>query len=56
LQHIEQDDRVSMGLNGNLYFSNVLEKDNRSDYCCYASFPRIYTMVQKNPMAIVVMS
>ncbi|XP_053339344.1 cell adhesion molecule L1-like a [Clarias gariepinus] len=56
LQHIEQDDRVSMGLNGNLYISNVLEKDNRSDYCCYASFPGIRTIVQKSPMAIVVMS
>ncbi|MCI4387537.1 hypothetical protein PGIGA_G00075220 [Pangasianodon gigas] len=56
LQHIEQDERVSMGLNGNLYFSNVLEKDSRSDYCCFASFPRIRTIVQKTAMAIVVMS
>ncbi|KAK3547472.1 hypothetical protein QTP86_021178 [Hemibagrus guttatus] len=56
LEHIEQDERVSMGLNGNLYFSNVLEKDNRRDYCCFASFPRIRTIVQKTAMAIEVMS
>ncbi|XP_072552280.1 cell adhesion molecule L1-like a isoform X3 [Salminus brasiliensis] len=55
LQHIEQDERVSMGLNGNLYFSNTLEKDSRSDYCCFASFSRIRTIVQKTSMAIVVM-
>lgn len=54
LQHIEQSERVSMGLNGNLYFSNVVEKDSRSDYCCFASFSRIRTIVQKNAMAIVV--
>uniref|UniRef100_A0A8B9L0A1 Neural cell adhesion molecule L1-like protein n=1 Tax=Astyanax mexicanus TaxID=7994 RepID=A0A8B9L0A1_ASTMX len=52
LQHIEQDNRVSMSLNGNLYFSNTMSKDSRSDYCCFASFGRIRTIVQKNAMAI----
>ncbi|KAI5612378.1 neural cell adhesion molecule L1-like protein precursor, partial [Silurus asotus] len=56
LQHIDQDERVSMGLNGNLYFSNVQEKDSRSNYCCFASFPKIRTIVQKTALAIVVMS
>ncbi|XP_060793958.1 cell adhesion molecule L1-like a isoform X2 [Neoarius graeffei] len=56
LEHILQDERVSMGLNGNLYFSNVLAKDSRSDYSCFASFPKIRTIVQKTAMAIVVMS
>ncbi|KAJ8259745.1 hypothetical protein GJAV_G00172930 [Gymnothorax javanicus] len=54
LQHIEQDERVSMGLNGNLYFSNAQLKDSRRDYCCYASFPRIRTIVQKNAMSVIV--
>uniref|UniRef100_A0AAR2IXI5 Neural cell adhesion molecule L1-like protein n=1 Tax=Pygocentrus nattereri TaxID=42514 RepID=A0AAR2IXI5_PYGNA len=54
LQHIEQDERVSMGLNGNLYFSNTLVKDSRSDYCCFASFSAIRTIVQKTAMAIAV--
>uniref|UniRef100_A0A3B4EPA3 Neural cell adhesion molecule L1-like protein n=1 Tax=Pygocentrus nattereri TaxID=42514 RepID=A0A3B4EPA3_PYGNA len=54
LQHIEQDERVSMGLNGNLYFSNTLVKDSRSDYCCFASFSAIRTIVQKTAMTHVV--
>uniref|UniRef100_A0A8C2Q719 Cell adhesion molecule L1-like b n=1 Tax=Cyprinus carpio TaxID=7962 RepID=A0A8C2Q719_CYPCA len=53
LQHIEQDERVSMGLNGNLYFSNAIKTDSRRDYCCFAAFPRIRTIVQKNAMSSV---
>ncbi|XP_033940053.1 neural cell adhesion molecule L1-like protein [Pseudochaenichthys georgianus] len=54
LQHIEQDERVSMGLNGDLYFSHAMEKDSRRDYCCFAAFPRIRTIVQKNAMSVIV--
>uniref|UniRef100_A0A673YEC1 Neural cell adhesion molecule L1 n=1 Tax=Salmo trutta TaxID=8032 RepID=A0A673YEC1_SALTR len=56
LQHIEQDDRVSMGLNGDLFFSNALEKDSHRDYCCFAAFPKIRTIVQKNAMSVIVKS
>uniref|UniRef100_A0A4W5NI63 Neural cell adhesion molecule L1-like protein n=1 Tax=Hucho hucho TaxID=62062 RepID=A0A4W5NI63_9TELE len=56
LQHIEQDDRVSTGLNGNLFFSNALEKDSHRDYCCFAAFPKIHTIVQKNAMSVIVKS
>ncbi|MEQ2196669.1 hypothetical protein XENOCAPTIV_007898 [Xenoophorus captivus] len=52
LQHIEQDERVSTGLNGDLYFSHAVEKDSRRDYCCYAAFPRIRTIVQKTAMSV----
>ncbi|XP_061901700.1 neural cell adhesion molecule L1-like protein isoform X5 [Entelurus aequoreus] len=52
LQHIEQDERVSMGLNGDLYFSHAVEKDSRRDYCCFAAFPRIRTIVQKTAMSV----
>uniref|UniRef100_G3PD59 Neural cell adhesion molecule L1-like protein n=1 Tax=Gasterosteus aculeatus aculeatus TaxID=481459 RepID=G3PD59_GASAC len=54
LQHIEQDERVSMGLNGDLYFSHAVEKDSRRDYCCFAAFSKIRTIVQKNAMSVVV--
>ncbi|XP_035008211.1 neural cell adhesion molecule L1-like protein isoform X4 [Hippoglossus stenolepis] len=54
LQHIEQDERVSMGLNGDLYFSHAEHKDSRRDYCCFAAFPRIRTIVQKIAMAVIV--
>ncbi|KAJ7998564.1 hypothetical protein DPEC_G00206220 [Dallia pectoralis] len=56
LHLIEQDERVSMGLNGDLYFSNALIKDSRQDYCCYASFPSIPTIVQKTALSLVVRS
>lgn len=56
LEHIEQDERVSMGTDGNLYFSNALQKDSRMDYCCFAAFRTIRTIVQKTAMAVVVES
>lgn len=56
LEHIEQDERVSMGTDGNLYFSNALQNDSRPDYCCFASFSKIRTIVQKTAMAVVVQS
>ncbi|XP_041860715.1 neural cell adhesion molecule L1-like protein isoform X2 [Melanotaenia boesemani] len=56
LRHIEQDQRVSMGTDGNLYFSHALQKDSRNDYCCFAAFPKIRTIVQKTAMAVVVKS
>uniref|UniRef100_A0A8C9SLU5 Neural cell adhesion molecule L1 n=1 Tax=Scleropages formosus TaxID=113540 RepID=A0A8C9SLU5_SCLFO len=52
LKQIEQNQRVSTGLDGNLYFSNTLEEDSREDYCCFASFPSIPTIVQKTPMVL----
>ncbi|KAF7654618.1 hypothetical protein LDENG_00067150, partial [Lucifuga dentata] len=54
LQHIEQDERVSTGLNGDLYFSHAIDKDSRRDYCCFAAFPRIRTIVQKTAMSVIV--
>uniref|UniRef100_G3NVB9 Cell adhesion molecule L1-like b n=1 Tax=Gasterosteus aculeatus aculeatus TaxID=481459 RepID=G3NVB9_GASAC len=56
LKHIEQDERVSMGIDGNLYFSNALQNDSRADYCCFAHFSKIRTIVQKTQMAVVVKS
>ncbi|KAM5220960.1 neural cell adhesion molecule L1 isoform 2-T2 [Ctenodactylus gundi] len=48
--HIKQDERVSMGQNGNLYFANVLLTDNHSDYICNAHFPGTRTIIQKEPI------
>ncbi|XP_069383153.1 cell adhesion molecule L1-like a isoform X15 [Paralichthys olivaceus] len=56
LQLIEQNDRVSMDVNGNLYFSNALQKDSRQDYSCCVAFSMIRTIIQKTAMAIVVKS
>ncbi|KAL7407095.1 hypothetical protein ABVT39_002922 [Epinephelus coioides] len=49
---IPQDKRVSMGLNGDLYFSNVLAKDAHTDYSCNARFLFTHTIQQKNPFTL----
>lgn len=56
LQHIPQDERVSMGTDGNLYFSHALKNDSRRDYTCVAAFNKIRTIIQKSPMSVVVQS
>ncbi|KAB1264443.1 Neural cell adhesion molecule L1-like protein [Camelus dromedarius] len=56
LEHIKQDERVYMSQKGDLYFANVEEKDSRNDYCCFAAFPRLRTIVQKMPMKLTVNS
>ncbi|XP_036905424.1 neural cell adhesion molecule L1-like protein isoform X1 [Sturnira hondurensis] len=56
LEHIEQDERVYMSREGDLHFANVEEKDSRNDYCCFAAFPRLRTIVQKVPMKLAVLS
>ncbi|XP_070405223.1 neurofascin homolog (chicken) a isoform X11 [Nothobranchius furzeri] len=51
---IAQDKRVSMGLNGDLYFSNVLVRDAQTDYSCNARFLFTHTIQQKNPFTLKV--
>uniref|UniRef100_A0A4W6ETD0 Ig-like domain-containing protein n=1 Tax=Lates calcarifer TaxID=8187 RepID=A0A4W6ETD0_LATCA len=41
---IPQDKRVSMGLNGDLYFSNVIAQDAYTDYSCNARFLFTHTI------------
>ncbi|CAN9512169.1 unnamed protein product [Ophioblennius macclurei] len=49
---IPQDERVSKGLNGDLYFSNVLVQDAQTDYSCNARFLFTHTIQQKNPFTL----
>ncbi|XP_022601301.1 neurofascin isoform X4 [Seriola dumerili] len=51
---IRQDKRVSMGLNGDLYFSNVIAQDAQTDYSCSARFLFTHTIQQKNPFTLKV--
>uniref|UniRef100_A0A8C8J769 Neurofascin n=1 Tax=Oncorhynchus tshawytscha TaxID=74940 RepID=A0A8C8J769_ONCTS len=44
---IKQDRRVSMGVNGDLYFSHVYVNDSATDYCCNARFPYKNIIQQK---------
>ncbi|KAG8516838.1 Neural cell adhesion molecule L1-like protein, partial [Galemys pyrenaicus] len=56
LQHVEQDERVHVSRRGDLHFANVGERDSRSDYCCFAAFPRLRTIVQQMPVGLTVRS
>ncbi|XP_047416502.1 neuronal cell adhesion molecule isoform X34 [Sciurus carolinensis] len=55
-QRLPQSERVSQGLNGDLYFSNVLPQDTREDYICYARFNHTQTIQQKQPISVKVIS
>uniref|UniRef100_A0A8C4RGM4 Neuronal cell adhesion molecule n=1 Tax=Erpetoichthys calabaricus TaxID=27687 RepID=A0A8C4RGM4_ERPCA len=55
-QRLPQSNRVSQGLNGDLYFSNLKVEDTRSDYICYARFNHTQTIQQKQPISVKVLS
>ncbi|XP_061905803.1 neurofascin homolog (chicken) a isoform X10 [Entelurus aequoreus] len=53
---IRQDKRVSKGLNGDMYFSNVVAQDANNDYSCNARFPFTHTIQQKNPFTLKIIT
>ncbi|KAM8973601.1 neuronal cell adhesion molecule isoform 5-T5 [Pelodytes ibericus] len=53
---LPQNERVSQGLNGDLYFSNVQPEDTRDFYICYARFNLTQTIHQKQPISLKVLS
>ncbi|KAK2851707.1 hypothetical protein Q5P01_007983 [Channa striata] len=55
-QPVRQDRRVSMGISGDLYFSNVLFNDSATDYCCNARFPYKNVIQQKMPVVVKVLT
>ncbi|XP_078424603.1 neuronal cell adhesion molecule a isoform X4 [Cetorhinus maximus] len=56
MQRFTQNTRVSQGLNGDLYFSNVQPEDTRGDYICYARFNHTQTIQQKQPISVKVLT
>ncbi|XP_076022370.1 neurofascin [Genypterus blacodes] len=53
---VRPDRRVSMGVNGDLYFSNVLMNDSVADFCCNARFPYKNVIQQKMPVVVKVLT
>uniref|UniRef100_A0A3Q2ZNE1 Neural cell adhesion molecule L1.1-like n=1 Tax=Kryptolebias marmoratus TaxID=37003 RepID=A0A3Q2ZNE1_KRYMA len=45
MHHINQSDRVMTGLDGNLYFANVLETDGKAQYLCTAQYTKAMTVL-----------
>lgn len=56
MEPIPQDQRVSQGHNGDLYFSNVMVQDMQTDYSCNARFHFTHTIQQKNPFTLKVLT
>ncbi|XP_061910603.1 neural cell adhesion molecule L1.1-like isoform X2 [Entelurus aequoreus] len=52
--HINQSDRVMVGLTGNLYFSNLLRSDSRDDYVCNAQYSAARTMLPDTIISLTV--
>uniref|UniRef100_A0A8C4ZD09 Neurofascin n=1 Tax=Gadus morhua TaxID=8049 RepID=A0A8C4ZD09_GADMO len=53
---LSRDRRVSTGINGDLYFSNVLFNDSHTDYCCNARLPHKHSIQQKRPVVVKVIT
>ncbi|XP_075052196.1 neurofascin isoform X7 [Mixophyes fleayi] len=56
MEPITQNRRVSQGLNGDLYFSNVLREDALTDYSCNARSHFTHTIQQKNAYTLKVLT
>ncbi|KAM9342378.1 neural cell adhesion molecule L1.1-like [Pholidichthys leucotaenia] len=54
--HIKQNDRVMAGLDGNLYFSNLLKSDTRDDYICNAQYMAAGIILPTNAVKLTVMA
>ncbi|XP_041860728.1 neural cell adhesion molecule L1.1-like isoform X2 [Melanotaenia boesemani] len=52
--HIEQNDRVMTGLDGNLYFSNLWRNDSRKDYICNAQYAAARTILPETAIRLTV--
>ncbi|MEQ2244238.1 hypothetical protein ILYODFUR_015117, partial [Ilyodon furcidens] len=54
--HIPQNERVMIGLDGNLYFSNLVMDDSREDYNCYAQYTSARTIIHPTAVRLTVQS
>ncbi|XP_073731454.1 neural cell adhesion molecule L1.2 isoform X1 [Misgurnus anguillicaudatus] len=54
LRHIQQNERVIQGRDGNLYFSHVTMDDSREDYTCNTQFPSARIIMLKDPIKLTV--
>uniref|UniRef100_A0A7N6B015 Neural cell adhesion molecule L1 n=1 Tax=Anabas testudineus TaxID=64144 RepID=A0A7N6B015_ANATE len=53
--HIKQSDRVMVGLDGKLYFANLLKSDSKEDYICNAQYSEARTILPDTVVALKVM-
>uniref|UniRef100_UPI0037E9105F neural cell adhesion molecule L1.1-like isoform X2 n=1 Tax=Semicossyphus pulcher TaxID=241346 RepID=UPI0037E9105F len=53
--HIKESDRVTVGLNGSLFFANVLRSDSRDDYICNAQYYAARTILPETAVSLTVL-
>uniref|UniRef100_A0A3B4FBZ0 Neural cell adhesion molecule L1.1-like n=1 Tax=Pundamilia nyererei TaxID=303518 RepID=A0A3B4FBZ0_9CICH len=54
LMHITRSDRVTMGLDGKLYFANLVKSDSREDYICHAQYREARTILPATAVSLSV--
>ncbi|CAN9515239.1 unnamed protein product [Ophioblennius macclurei] len=53
--HIQQSERVFVGLDGNLYIANLLRSDSRDDYICHAQYAEVQIILPENAINLTVL-
>nr|XP_046252346.1 neural cell adhesion molecule L1.1-like isoform X3 [Scatophagus argus] len=53
--HITQNDRVVVGLDGSLFFSNLWKNDSRNDYICNAQYSAARTILPETAVSLTVL-
>uniref|UniRef100_A0A3B4FB05 Neural cell adhesion molecule L1.1-like n=1 Tax=Pundamilia nyererei TaxID=303518 RepID=A0A3B4FB05_9CICH len=52
--NISKPDRVTMGLDGKLYFANLVKSDSREDYICHAQYREARTILPATAVSLSV--
>lgn len=55
LHHIQLNQRVMVGKDGNLYFAHLTSDDSRDDYTCNVQYLATRTILAKEPITLTVM-
>ncbi|XP_030589702.1 neural cell adhesion molecule L1.1-like isoform X2 [Archocentrus centrarchus] len=54
LMHISRSERVTIGLDGNLYFANLEQSDSKEDYICHAQYKEARTILPATSVSLTV--
>ncbi|XP_004567617.2 neural cell adhesion molecule L1.1 isoform X2 [Maylandia zebra] len=54
LMHITRSERVTIGLDGKLYFANLVKSDSKEDYICHAQYREARTILPATAVSLSV--
>lgn len=52
--HITRSERVTIGLDGKLYFANLMRSDSKEDYICHAQYREARTILPATAVSLSV--